>query len=117
MGQTIIAGLYSQQLVCVQQALLQKDPALVNCKGARPLVTLVVRDTVQRLGWESLCHLITLSSATQDNHLRGKFFTNETDLRQALRDFFESKLLVLPQRDSTAGDIGRKCWMPITFNE
>ncbi|GFY45936.1 uncharacterized protein TNIN_212181 [Trichonephila inaurata madagascariensis] len=32
-GQTVIADLYSQQLEHVQQALHQKEPALVNRKG------------------------------------------------------------------------------------
>lgn len=60
MGQTITANLYSQQLECVQQALKQKEPALVNHKSvlflhnnARPQVA---RDIIQWLNWETPCH-------------------------------------------------------------
>ena len=63
MGQTITGDLYSHQLEHVQQALCQKDPAQVNLKGvlflhdnARPHVMRVVRDIIQQLGWETLCH-------------------------------------------------------------
>ncbi|XP_076053689.1 histone-lysine N-methyltransferase SETMAR-like [Oratosquilla oratoria] len=106
-GQTVTGDLYSQQLKRVQQALSQKEPALVNRKGvlflhdnAKPHVARVVRDTIQQLGWETLCHppyspALAPSDYhlfhSQDNHLRGKSFTNEADLRQALTDFFASK--------------------------
>src|SRR5215813_7550181 len=56
MGQTVTADLYSQQLERVQQALEQKEPALVNRKGvlflhdnARPHVVQVARNTIQHL--------------------------------------------------------------------
>ncbi|KAF2345186.1 Transposase type 1, partial [Trinorchestia longiramus] len=62
-GQTVTGDLYSQQLKRVQQTLRQKEPALVNRKGvhflhdnSRPHVARVVRDTIQQLGWETLCH-------------------------------------------------------------
>ena len=100
-GQTITGDLYSQQLECVQQALHQKKLARVNCKGvlflhdkARPDVVRVVRNTIQHLGWETLCHppySPDLAQTdchlfhSQDNHLRGKSFTNETDLCQAVK--------------------------------
>ena len=52
-GQTVTGDLYSQQLERVQQALSQKDSALVNRKGvlflhdnARTHVARVVRDTI-----------------------------------------------------------------------
>ncbi|GFX93925.1 histone-lysine N-methyltransferase SETMAR [Trichonephila clavipes] len=60
-GQTVTEDLYSQQLERVQQAMHQKEPALVNRKGvlvlydnARLHVTRVARNTIQRLGWETL---------------------------------------------------------------
>ena len=91
----------------MQQVLRQKEPALENRKGvlflqdnARPHVARVIRDTMQQLGWETLCdppyspdlaptdyHLFH----SLDNHLCGKSFTNETDLRQALINFFAFK--------------------------
>ncbi|KAF2346897.1 Origin recognition complex subunit 5 [Trinorchestia longiramus] len=88
-------------------ALRQKEPALVNRKGvlflhdnARPHAAPVVRDTIQQLEWETLCHPLYSSGLAPsdyhlfhslDNHLRRKSFTNEADLRQALTDFFASK--------------------------
>ncbi|GFU04109.1 histone-lysine N-methyltransferase SETMAR [Trichonephila clavipes] len=61
--QVVSADLYSQQLERVQHALHQKEPELVNRKGVlllhdntRPHVTRVARNTIQRLGWETLCH-------------------------------------------------------------
>ena len=131
-GQTITGDLYSQQLERVQQALRQKEPALVNRKGilflhdnARPHVARVVRDTIQQLGWETLYHppYSPDLAATDyhlfhslDNPLRGKSFTNETDLCQALTNFFASKT-----RHSTARVlnswrlVGRRCWMPMAI--
>ena len=106
-GQTVTAVLYSQQLERVQQALQQKEPALVNRKGvlflhdnARPHIARLARDTIQRLRWETLCHPPYSPDLAPtdyhlfhslDNHLRGKSFTSEADLRQALTDFFASK--------------------------
>ena len=103
-GQTITGDLYSQQLERLQQAFRQKESVLVNRKGvfflhdnARPHVTRVVRDTIQQLGWETLCHPPYSPDLGPidyhlfhylDNHLRGKSFTNKTDLRQALTNFF-----------------------------
>lgn len=62
-GQTHTADLYSQQLEHVQEASMQKEPALVNRKGvlslhdnARSHVAQVVRDTIWWLGWLTLCH-------------------------------------------------------------
>ena len=107
MGQTVTGDLYSQQLERVQQALQQKEPALVNRKGvlflhdnARPHVARVVRNTIQRHDWETLCHPPYSPDLAPsdyhlfhslDNHLRGKSFTNEADLRQELTNFFASK--------------------------
>ncbi|XP_076045797.1 histone-lysine N-methyltransferase SETMAR-like [Oratosquilla oratoria] len=106
-GQTATGGLYLQQLKRVQQALCQKEPTLVNGKGvlflpdnARPHFVRVVRDTIQQLGWETLCHppySPDLAPSDHhlfhslDNHIRGETFTNETDLSQALTEFFVSK--------------------------
>ena len=108
-GQMITGDLYLQQLEQVQQALCQKKPALVNRYGVlflhdntRPHVAQVVRDTIQQLGWETLCHPPYSPDLTPTdyhlfhslyNHLCGKSFTNETDLRQVLTNFFASKTL------------------------
>lgn len=90
----------SQYLERVQQALNQKAPALINHKGARPHLARVAKNNVRRLGWEILCHPpYSPDPALTDyhlfhslgNHLRGKFFVNEADLRQALTDFFVPK--------------------------
>ena len=130
-GQAITGDLYSQQLERVQQALRLKEPALVNRKGvlflhdnARPHVARVVRDTIQ-LGWETLCHPPYSPDLAPtdyhlfyslDNHLRGNSFTIETDLRQALTNFFASKT-----RSSTARrlnswrHVGRTCWLPMAI--
>ncbi|GFV30319.1 histone-lysine N-methyltransferase SETMAR [Trichonephila clavipes] len=62
-------------------------------------VARVARNTIQRLGWETLFHPpYSLDLAPSDYHLfhsldnnhRGKSFTNEADVLQALRDFFAS---------------------------
>ena len=106
-GQTITGDLCSQQLERVQPVLRQKESALVSRKGvlffhdnARPHVARVVRDTIQHLGWETLYHPPYSPDLAPtdyhlfhslDNCLRGKSFTNETDLRQALTNFFASK--------------------------
>jgi [histone H3]-lysine36 N-dimethyltransferase SETMAR len=106
-GQTITGALYSTQLERVHQALKQKEPALVNRRGvlflhdnARPHVARVARDTIQRLGWETLCHPPYSPDLAPsdyhlfhslDNHLRGKSFPNEEAVRQALTTFFASQ--------------------------
>ncbi|GFY35292.1 histone-lysine N-methyltransferase SETMAR [Trichonephila clavipes] len=75
-GQTVTGDLYSQQLERVQQALHQKEPALVNGKGimllhdnARPRVAQMARNTIQRLGWETLCPPYSPDLAPSDYHL------------------------------------------------
>ena len=132
MGQTVTGDLYSQQLERVQQALRQKEPALVNRKGvlflhdnARPHVTQVVWDTIQQLGWETLCHPPYSPDLAPsdyhlfhslDNHLRGKSFTNEADLCQALTDFFASKTPTFTARGLNSWrHVGRRCWMPMAI--
>ncbi|KAF2344325.1 Transposase type 1 [Trinorchestia longiramus] len=106
-GQTVAGDLYSHQLERVQRELSQKEPALTKRKGvlflhdnARPRVAPVVRDTIQQLGWETLCHPPYSSDLAPsdyhlfhslDNYLRGKSFTNEANLNQTLTDFFAPK--------------------------
>ncbi|GFX50517.1 histone-lysine N-methyltransferase SETMAR [Trichonephila clavipes] len=69
---------------------------------ARPHVARVTRNTIQRLGWETLCHppySTDLAPSDHhlfyslDNHLRGKFFINEADVRHTLTDIFASHTL------------------------
>ncbi|GFV96922.1 histone-lysine N-methyltransferase SETMAR [Trichonephila clavipes] len=102
----VTTDLYSQQFERVQQAVHQKEPALVNRKGvlllndnARPRVTRVARNAIQQLGWETFCHPPYSPDLAPsdyylfhylDNPFRDKSFTNEANVRQALPDFFES---------------------------
>ncbi|GFW11282.1 histone-lysine N-methyltransferase SETMAR [Trichonephila clavipes] len=74
-GQMVTADLYSQQLESVQQALHQKEPALVNRKGAlllidnaRTHVARVSRNTIQRLDWETLCHPLYSTDLPPSNY-------------------------------------------------
>ncbi|KFM74002.1 Histone-lysine N-methyltransferase SETMAR, partial [Stegodyphus mimosarum] len=101
-GQTITAGLYSQQLERVHQALMYKEPALVNRKGvlllhdnARLYVTPEARNTTKRLGWETLPHPPYFPDLaptdyhlfhSMDNHLRGKSINNQPHLEKTLTD-------------------------------
>ncbi|GFU22261.1 histone-lysine N-methyltransferase SETMAR [Trichonephila clavipes] len=105
-GQAITADLYSQLLERVQQTLHQKESTLFNRNGvpllhdnARPHFTRVTRNTIQRLGWDNLCHPPYSSDHSPsyyhffhslDNHLRGKSFLSRADMHQALTDFFAS---------------------------
>ncbi|XP_035232951.1 histone-lysine N-methyltransferase SETMAR-like [Stegodyphus dumicola] len=105
--QTITAGLYSQQLEHVHQALMHKEAALVNRMGvlllhdnARPYVASKVKDTIQQLGWETLPHppyspdLVPTNYHlfhTLNNHLHAKSFNNGPHLKKALTDFFAFK--------------------------
>ena len=130
MGQTVTGDLYSQQLERVQQALHQKEPALVNRKGvlflhdnARPHVA-SGPNTIQQLGWETLCHLpYSPNLAPSDyhlfhsleNHLRGKSFTNEADFRQALTDFFASKTPSFYRKGLNSWRHVGRCWMPMAI--
>ncbi|KAF2360180.1 Transposase type 1 [Trinorchestia longiramus] len=132
-GQTVTRDLYSQQLERVQQALRQKEPALVNRKcvlflhdNTRPHVVPVVRDTIQQPRWKTLCHPNYSPDLAPsdyhlfhslDNHLRGKSFTNEADLRQALTDFFAFKTQSFTARGLNSWrHVGRSCWMPMAIN-
>ncbi|GFS44582.1 histone-lysine N-methyltransferase SETMAR [Trichonephila inaurata madagascariensis] len=84
---------------------VRKSPSVGETKrlqemaSARPQVTRVARITIQRLGWETLCHPLYSPDLARsgyhlfhslDNQFRGKSFTNEADVRQVLTDFFES---------------------------
>ena len=51
-----------------------------------------------------------------DNHLRGKSFTNETDLRQFLTNFFASKTPSSTARGLNSWrHVGRRCSMPMAI--
>ncbi|QQP53934.1 Putative DD34D transposase, partial [Caligus rogercresseyi] len=61
--QTPNSNLYCQQLDCLNKAIAQKRPALVNRRGivfhqdnARPHTSLVARHKLRELGWEVLIH-------------------------------------------------------------
>ncbi|GFX25469.1 histone-lysine N-methyltransferase SETMAR [Trichonephila clavipes] len=127
-GQMVIADIYSQQLEHVHPALNQKELALVNQKGvlllhdnARPHVARVARNTIQRLGLETLCHPLYSPDLAPsnyhlfhylDNHLRGKSFTNEAELRKALADIFAPPPPSFTARGlNNWRHVGRRCWM------
>ncbi|GFW16292.1 histone-lysine N-methyltransferase SETMAR [Trichonephila clavipes] len=131
-GQTVTVDLYSQQLERVQQALYQKDPALDNRKGvlllhdnARSHVTRVARNTIQRLGWVTLCHPLYSPDLAPsgyhlcpslDNHLRAKSFTNEAYMRQALTVFFASYNPEFYCKGlNNWRHVDRRCWMPMVI--
>ena len=116
----------------MQQALRQKEPALVNSKGvlfvhdnAKLHVAQVVRDTIQQLGWETLCHPPYSPDLAPtdyhlfhslDNHLCGKSFTNETDLHQGLTNFFASKTSEFYHKGlNSSRHVSRRCWMPMAI--
>ncbi|PRD24507.1 UNVERIFIED_CONTAM: Histone-lysine N-methyltransferase SETMAR [Trichonephila clavipes] len=72
---------------------------LILHDNTRPHVAWVARNTIQRLGWATLCHTPyspdlapsdNLLFHFLDNHVRGKSFTNEAHVRQALTDKFAS---------------------------
>jgi len=78
----------------------------VNSKGvlfihdAKSHVAKRTREILQQLGWERLClapYSPDLSTTyyhlfhSLDNHLRGRFFANKGDLRNALTDLFSLK--------------------------
>ncbi|GFT53211.1 histone-lysine N-methyltransferase SETMAR [Trichonephila clavipes] len=109
---------------------IRRKPPLDNRKGvlllydnARPHVARVDRNTIQPLGWETLCHSSyspDLETSdyhrfhSLDNHFRGKSFTNEADVRQALTDFFASHTPNFTARElNNWRHGGTKCWMPI----
>lgn len=60
--------------------------------NVRPHVAQMTRDTIGRLGLETLCFpRYSPGLAPTDYRLRGKSFANETELRQTLTDFFAFK--------------------------
>jgi histone-lysine N-methyltransferase SETMAR len=87
--------------------ILCKEPALLTRKGvvllhgnAKPHVAKVTRETIIRLGWETLVHPpyspdIAPSdyhlSHSLDNHLRGRQFRTLDDVKTALVGFFASR--------------------------
>lgn len=106
-NQTITAEVYAQQLQRLQEALLQKRPALVNRKGvillhdnARPHVAKLTREKIQELGWEVLPHPpYSPDIAPSDyhlfrslqNHLAEKRFEDDDTVNSDLAAFFASK--------------------------
>lgn len=106
-NETITGDLYAKQLDRLQQALLLKQPALVNRKGvillhdnARPHTSKVVKEKLKELHWEILPHPpYSPDLAPSDyhlfrslqNHLMGRNFEDEEDLKNDIVDFFASK--------------------------
>ncbi|GFS84617.1 histone-lysine N-methyltransferase SETMAR [Trichonephila clavipes] len=84
---------------CIRRSMVNRKGVLYLHDNARPHVALVAKNTIQRLVWKTLYHppyspdLAPLDYHlfySLENHLRGKSFTNEADVRQALADFFAS---------------------------
>lgn len=106
-GVTMTANLYSQQLDQVKEFLKTKQPGLVNRKGvilqhdnARPHVAKAVHEKLQELEWEVLQHPpYSPDLAPSDYHLfrslevflRGKKYSNENEVKNDIRSFFDSK--------------------------
>lgn len=104
---TVNSELYCHQLQRVQDALVQKRPAMVNRKGvillhdnARPHVAKMTRQKIHELGWEVLPHPpyspdmaptdYHLFRSLQD-HLAEKRFKDDNDIETDIEKFFMSK--------------------------
>jgi [histone H3]-lysine36 N-dimethyltransferase SETMAR len=106
-GLTITANVYTEQLTRVQNALIQKQTALVSRKGvlllhdnARPHVAAVVQEKIMELDWELLPHPpYSPDIAPSDyylfrslqNNLKDLSFENEDHVKTHLQNFFDSK--------------------------
>ncbi|XP_066260728.1 histone-lysine N-methyltransferase SETMAR-like [Euwallacea similis] len=106
-GETITAQKYCQQIDEMHQKLRQKQPALVNRKGpillhdnARPHVSLITRQKLHELGYETLDHppySPDLSPTDYhffkhlDNFLRERCFRNQGDAETAFNEFVDSR--------------------------
>jgi len=106
-GTSITGEVYAAQLQRVQNVLIRKDPALVNCKGivllqdnARPHIARVVIYKLESLDWELLPHPPYSPDMSPceyhlflslDNHMRNKRLHNKEQLEQELNRFFASK--------------------------
>ncbi|GFX26874.1 histone-lysine N-methyltransferase SETMAR [Trichonephila clavipes] len=128
---TVAADLYSQQLERVQQALHQKETALVNRKGemllhdnARSHFARVARNTIQRHGWETLCHPpYSPDLAPSDYHLFTWiiiFVVNPSPMKQACAKLSRTSLRLTPPSFTARGlsnwrHVGRMCWMPMVI--
>ena len=86
-NQTVTGDLYAQQLERLKQAILQKQPALVNRRGvillhdnARPHVSKIVQEKIKEFQWEILPHPpYSPDIAPSDYHL---FLSLQNNLRQ-----------------------------------
>ncbi|KAK6733826.1 hypothetical protein RB195_017533 [Necator americanus] len=106
-GETITAEKYCQQIDEMHQKLRSLCPALINRKGAillhdnaRPLVSLITRQKLHGLNYETLDHspYSTDVSPTDfhffkhlDNFLREKHFRNKDDAETAFDEFIASR--------------------------
>jgi histone-lysine N-methyltransferase SETMAR len=106
-GQTITADLYCQQLDRLQQALIEKRPALVNRRGvilqhdnARPHSAKITQQKIRDLGWEVLPHPPYSPDIAPSDYdlfrslqhfLSGKTFGDIDHVKTAMSEFFASK--------------------------
>lgn len=106
-GFTITADIYAEQLDRVQNALIAKQPGLVNRKkvlllhdNARPHTAIIVQQKIQSLDWELLPHPpYSPDIAPSDyylfrslqNNLTNMNFNNEDHVRAHIQSFFDSK--------------------------
>lgn len=121
-GQTIATDLFQLQLESVPHALKQKELASISRiivlffpDYTSPHVARLIKDNIRWLAWETLCHpsyhRIFLQKNCHllhflDNQLRGKWFTNEEDLLQALTDSLHPKLPIFTARRITQLEAG-----------
>lgn len=106
-GKTIDSTLYCQEIEQMHQNLIKQQPALVNRKGpillhdnARPHVSIQTVNKLKELGYEVLPHppySPDLSPTdyhffrSLDNFLRGKFFTDDLDIKNAFSEFLSTR--------------------------
>jgi len=106
-GRTITSGLYCEQLQRVQEALIKKQPSLINRKkviflqdNAKPHTAKISREKISELGWDLLPHPPYSPDISPtdyhlflalDNFMRNKQFKTQVEVTNAVRQFFESK--------------------------
>lgn len=105
--ETVTADIYCGHLEKVHEKLLEKQPVLVNRHkvlflqdNARPHVAIKTMHKIKQLGWEIMCHPPYSPDLSPtdfhlflnlDNHLTGKKFTNEMDLKMEVSNFLLGK--------------------------
>jgi len=108
-GQTITSMLYCEQLQRVQEALIKKQPSLINRKkviflqdNVKPQTAKISRERISELGRELLPHPPYSPDISPtdyhlflalDNFMRHKQFKTRVEVTSAVRQFFDSKFV------------------------